>query len=66
MKVIHIGQLIGGLDVYIRNTITYADEDIDYVIVRGGDSATCGCKLRYLTVVYRNNWLYMHVHNVKG
>lgn len=35
MKVLHIGQLIGGLDIYIRNTITFASGDIDYIIMHG-------------------------------
>lgn len=37
MKVLHIGQMIGGLDVYIRNSIQYASGDIDYVIMHGKD-----------------------------
>lgn len=37
MKVLHIGQLIGGLDVYIRNSIIYASGDIEYVIMHGKD-----------------------------
>ena len=40
MKVMHIGQMIGGLDVYIRNTITYASGQHEYVIVHGQDD---GC-----------------------
>ena len=40
MKVLHIGQMIGGLDVYIRNSITYASGGIEYVIMYGkGDDA---------------------------
>lgn len=35
MKVLHIGQLIGGLDIYIRNSITFASGDIEYVIMHG-------------------------------
>ena len=35
MKVLHIGQLIGGLDIYIRNSITYASGDIQYIIMHG-------------------------------
>lgn len=37
MKVLHIGQLIGGLDIYIRNSISYASGDIEYVIMHGED-----------------------------
>ena len=35
MKILHISQLIGGLDVYIRNTIIYSEANFEYVIVRG-------------------------------
>ena len=35
MKILHVGQMIGGIGVYIRNTITAADASIDYVIVSG-------------------------------
>lgn len=35
MKVMHVGQMIGGLDVYIRNAITYTSGDYEYVIVSG-------------------------------
>lgn len=37
MKVLHIGQLIGGLDIYIRNSISYASGSIEYVIMHGED-----------------------------
>lgn len=37
MKVMHIGQLIGGLDTYIRNSITYASGHLEYVLVHGAD-----------------------------
>lgn len=37
MKILHIGQMIGGLDVYIRNTITYASDSLDFVIACGKD-----------------------------
>lgn len=33
MKILHIGQLIGGLDVYIRNTIIYAQGDYEYILI---------------------------------
>lgn len=36
----HVGQMIGGLDVYIRNSITYASGRHEYVIVHGKDD---GC-----------------------
>lgn len=36
MKIMHIGQMIGGLDVYIRNSITNCkDDSIEFVIVCG-------------------------------
>lgn len=35
MKVLHIGQMIGGLDIYIRNSITYASGKHEYYIVHG-------------------------------
>lgn len=37
MKVLHIGQMIGGLDIYIRNSITFASGNIEYVIMHGKD-----------------------------
>ena len=38
MKVLHIGQMIGGLDIYIRNSIIYNKvESNEYVIVCGRD-----------------------------
>lgn len=35
IKILHIGQLVGGLDVYIRNTVMNSDERFEYVIVHG-------------------------------
>jgi glycosyltransferase, group 1 family protein len=35
MKILHLGQLIGGLDIYIRNTIAYADSSFYFVIAHG-------------------------------
>lgn len=35
MKILHIGQMIGGLDIYIRNTIMYAECENEYIIVHG-------------------------------
>lgn len=37
MKILHIGQLIGGLDIYIRNSIMYSDNTFDFVIAHGKD-----------------------------
>lgn len=35
MKVLHIGQLVGGIEVYVRNTILYSSSDFEFVIVEG-------------------------------
>ena len=35
MKILHLGQMIGGLDVYIRNSIVYNNAGNEYVIVHG-------------------------------
>ena len=38
MKILHIGQMIGGLDIYIRNTIIYNNvEGNEYIIACGKD-----------------------------
>lgn len=37
MKILHIGQLIGGLDIYIRNSITYSNNYYEYIIIHGKD-----------------------------
>ena len=37
MKILQIGQLIGGLDIYMRNTIMYSKLDVEYIIVRGSE-----------------------------
>lgn len=38
MKIMHVGQMIGGLDVYIRNSITNCKDDtMEFVIVCGKD-----------------------------
>ncbi len=40
-KILHIGQLIGGLDIYVRNSIIFSDSNFEFVVVRGeGDSTT--------------------------
>lgn len=51
MKILHIGQMIGGLDVYIRNSITYSKGDFEYVIVHGIDD--------------KNKPVYKNDHEVK-
>ena len=38
MKILHIGQMIGGLDIYIRNSIIYNKvEGYEYIIACGKD-----------------------------
>jgi hypothetical protein len=37
MKILHIGQMIGGLDVYIRNSIVHIEGPFEFVIVHGLD-----------------------------
>lgn len=38
MKILHIGQMIGGLDIYIRNSIIYNKvEGNEYIIASGKD-----------------------------
>lgn len=37
MKILHVGQMIGGLDIYIRNTITYVNPEFEFVIAHGKD-----------------------------
>ena len=37
MKILHIGQLIGGIDVYIRNVIANSHADVQYAIIYGED-----------------------------
>lgn len=34
VKVLHIGQMVGGLDTYIRNTIVYSSDKFEFVVVR--------------------------------
>ncbi len=35
VKVLYVGQLIGGLDIYIRNNVAYLDRDVEVVLVHG-------------------------------
>ena len=35
MKVLHVGQMIGGLGIYIRNTVTYISDEFEFIIVHG-------------------------------
>lgn len=36
-KILHIGMLVGGVDIYIRNSIENAKGDMEYVLVHGAD-----------------------------
>lgn len=44
MKILHVGQMIGGLDIYIRNSIVYNKAENEYVIV-------CGDKDKHAPVI---------------
>lgn len=35
MKILHLGQIIGGLDIYIRNSIVYIEGNYEYILVHG-------------------------------
>lgn len=35
MKVLHVGQMIGGLEIYIRNTVSYTSDEFEFVIAHG-------------------------------
>lgn len=35
MKILHLGQLIGGLDIYIRNSIINTNNDFKFIVVHG-------------------------------
>lgn len=37
MKILHIGNLKSGIDTYVRNTVSLAGDDFDFVIVSGAD-----------------------------
>ena len=40
MKILHIGQLIGGLDSYIRNSITNINDEFVFIVIHGqGDNS---------------------------
>lgn len=60
MKILHVGQMIGGLDVYIRNTIVCNKAGNEYVIVHGDKDGSRpvirdGKPVREYTVpLYRN------------
>lgn len=60
IKILHVGQMIGGLDIYIRNTVMYADSNREYIIVHGeGDKSKPiikdgGTIKEYTIPLYRN------------
>ena len=35
MKILHLGQLIGGLDIYIRNSIINTNNSFEFIVVHG-------------------------------
>ena len=37
MKILHIGNLKSGIDIYVRNTVALAADDFEFVIVSGAD-----------------------------
>lgn len=37
MKILHIGNLKSGIDTYVRNTVAWASDEFDFVIVNGAD-----------------------------
>lgn len=60
MKILHLGQMIGGLDIYIRNSIVYNENDNEYVIIHG-EKDNCKPVIRkgkpikeYSVALYRN------------
>ena len=37
MKVLHVGNLKSGIDTYVRNTVAFAKDDFEFVIICGAD-----------------------------
>ena len=37
MKILHIGNLKSGIDTYVRNTVAWASDNFEFVIVNGAD-----------------------------
>jgi len=37
MKILHIGNLKSGIDTYVRNTVAFASDEFDFVIINGAD-----------------------------
>lgn len=35
MKILHVGQMIGGLEIYIRNTVCNASDEFEFVLAHG-------------------------------
>lgn len=73
MKILHFGQTIGGLDIYIRNVCRYTPHDIEFIIVHGDEDFSKdfvdfkGRRVReYLVPLYRDiNILYDFIAFVK-
>lgn len=39
-KILHVGQLIGGLEIYLRNSIIYSSKNFEFIIVKGDRDST--------------------------
>ncbi len=37
MKILHVGNLKSGIDTYVRNTVAFADDEFEFIIVNGAD-----------------------------
>ncbi len=35
MKILHLGQMVGGITVYVRNTTTLLSKDVEFVVISG-------------------------------
>lgn len=74
MKILYIGQMIGGLDVYIRNSIVFnKDEDNEYVIVCGKHDkhqpvVRNGCEVKeysyHCTPSKLKRWVFMTIERL--
>ena len=40
VKVLHLGQMVGGLDIYVRNSIVYMSDEFDFIVVRSDKDQT--------------------------
>lgn len=39
-KILHVGQLIGGLEIYLRNSIIYSNKNFEFIVVKGDRDST--------------------------